>query len=381
MISISDLPPTYDPGRFFILYPGLYITLANFATMHFSGLRTHGGTAPVAPPGADPVELQSAVRFNIIYYPPKGQLLGNQRYALGGLPNHSTFFVAPEMTAAESMLLFFWQKPILIETDRPLDREQRGWCPHATYLEDGRVIAAQRSHVNFIVRALYCVVLYFILQLPEEYGVRVDLDTFFLAFSMLNEDNQRTRIQPWVAGPGYRYNAKQPSTDMEVDDMGPTTGSHDVLNEEEFKNQEDVRAPMRATWARYYQHVASHIPYAVCKATPEVELNDDGVGVESTAPGGDNGKGKSRQQHQGGRPSSTWAGPGNQGESCSLHCHICHRLNIPPDLAGKPTKRPRIDKPKGPGPQTDQREYDVLLFFFFLQVPPFTFTRQNPSGC
>lgn len=100
MISISDLPPTYDPGRFFILYPGVFINLVNFATLHFSGLRVHGGTAPVAPPGADMVEFESAVRFNIIYYPPKGQTMGNQRYALGGLPNHTTFFVAPEMTSA-----------------------------------------------------------------------------------------------------------------------------------------------------------------------------------------------------------------------------------------------------------------------------------------
>ena len=46
-------------------------------------------------------DIDSAVRFNIIYYPPRGQTHGNQRYALGGLPDNKTFFVAPEMTAAK----------------------------------------------------------------------------------------------------------------------------------------------------------------------------------------------------------------------------------------------------------------------------------------
>jgi len=41
--------------------------------------------------------------------------------------------------------------------------------------EDG----AQEGHVNFVVCALYSMVLYFILQLSETYGVRTDLNRFF----------------------------------------------------------------------------------------------------------------------------------------------------------------------------------------------------------
>ena len=100
MISVSDLPEGYDPGRFFILYPGVF-ALNNFTTLHFSGLRVHGGTAPVAPPNADINEFNAATRFNIIHYPPRGQTMGNQRYALGGLPNNTTFFIPPEMFSAE----------------------------------------------------------------------------------------------------------------------------------------------------------------------------------------------------------------------------------------------------------------------------------------
>lgn len=70
MTSLSRLPEGYDPRQFFILYPGLYITLNNFATVSFSGLRRHGGTAPYTPEGADDVEFESAIRFAVINYPP-----------------------------------------------------------------------------------------------------------------------------------------------------------------------------------------------------------------------------------------------------------------------------------------------------------------------
>ncbi len=39
MICVSDLPLTYDPGRFFILYPGVFVALTIVAMKHFSGFR------------------------------------------------------------------------------------------------------------------------------------------------------------------------------------------------------------------------------------------------------------------------------------------------------------------------------------------------------
>lgn len=68
MTSVSDLPEGYDQGCFFILYPGMFTTLSNFAIMHFWGLCVHDDTAPIAPPDSDPDDFQSAVRFNVIYY-------------------------------------------------------------------------------------------------------------------------------------------------------------------------------------------------------------------------------------------------------------------------------------------------------------------------
>jgi len=282
MTSVSDLPEGYDQGRFFILYPGVFTTLSNFATMHFSGLRVHGGTAPIAPPDADPDDFQSAVRFNVIYYPPRGQTMGNQRYTLGGLPNNEPFFISPEMTSAKYLHNSILSYHMLISTPaRPIEREKRGWCVRAAYLEDGHVVSARRAHVNFVIRAFYSLILYFILQLPEAYGVRVDLNTFFAAFSMLNEQNERERVQPWHAAPGFRYEGDETLTMDTSADGRPMQPSREILDDSRFRDQEDIREPLRAKWDRYYHHVASHIPYGADKLCLDVP-DDDETSVEST---------------------------------------------------------------------------------------------------
>jgi len=101
MTAVSDLPDDYDPGRFFILYPGVFITLSNFACINFSGLRMHGGTAPVAPPGADPESLEWATRFALILYPPTRATLGSQRYVIAGMPKQKEFIVPCDVIKME----------------------------------------------------------------------------------------------------------------------------------------------------------------------------------------------------------------------------------------------------------------------------------------
>lgn len=71
MIAISDLPDGFDPGRFFILVPGIFFTLENFASLTFSGLRAHGGTPPIAPPRCHQASLEWAYRFVVVMYPPQ----------------------------------------------------------------------------------------------------------------------------------------------------------------------------------------------------------------------------------------------------------------------------------------------------------------------
>lgn len=100
MISISRIPKEYDPGRFFIVYPGVFVTLHDFISITFSGLRRHCGTPPYAPANADLVAFRSATRVTVIHYSPVGQMEGDQRYALASLPNQSIFHIPPEMTFA-----------------------------------------------------------------------------------------------------------------------------------------------------------------------------------------------------------------------------------------------------------------------------------------
>ena len=95
MVAISYFPKGYDPGHFFILFSGVFFTLKNFASLDFCRLRMHGGTAPTST-GEDMVEWADIVV--VVSYSPNGQTQGNQCYALGGMPDNSTFFISPEMT-------------------------------------------------------------------------------------------------------------------------------------------------------------------------------------------------------------------------------------------------------------------------------------------
>jgi hypothetical protein len=100
MISISHIPKEYDPGCFFILYPRVFVTLTDFISISFSGLRRHCGTPPYAPAHTDLVAFQSAARVTVIHYSLVGQMEGDQRCALASLLNQSIFHIAPEMTFA-----------------------------------------------------------------------------------------------------------------------------------------------------------------------------------------------------------------------------------------------------------------------------------------
>lgn len=100
MLSHSDIPEDYDPGRFFLYALGIYIVMENFVCVNFSGHHMHGGQPPTAPRGEAP--LSWAYRFVVISYPPEKMTNGSSQMVLGTiplgvLPKERTFQLSKEM--------------------------------------------------------------------------------------------------------------------------------------------------------------------------------------------------------------------------------------------------------------------------------------------
>lgn len=68
----SDLPPRFDPGRFFLAYPGIYCDLNYLTTIVFSGNRRHGSSPPIATADATQQELDESIRFAAVNYGSSG---------------------------------------------------------------------------------------------------------------------------------------------------------------------------------------------------------------------------------------------------------------------------------------------------------------------
>jgi hypothetical protein len=100
MISNTHIPEEegYEWGRFHLLALGVYIVLRRFRVMNFSGLRRHGGTPPLSPPGVSPAA--DAYRVMTVLYPPSSMLsgAGNHAIDLATINKSNAFSISPEMS-------------------------------------------------------------------------------------------------------------------------------------------------------------------------------------------------------------------------------------------------------------------------------------------
>lgn len=115
----------------------------------------------------------------------------------------------------------------------------------ATFAGEGAIIMTPVSHVRYIVRALLCLCVYFILQLPESYGMKVDKDTFIRAFTM-EHDGGRINTGRWLLGPGHSSLSDEEWENIEHDELG-----------------EDTERARNASWERwrmYQEKMAKHTP-------------------------------------------------------------------------------------------------------------------------
>ena len=81
MIIGSNLPETYEAGRFHLLSLGLYVDLGNIHVVFCSGRLCHSGTPPLAPPGIEEV-AHWAYHFVLILYPASRLMLGTSKTVL-----------------------------------------------------------------------------------------------------------------------------------------------------------------------------------------------------------------------------------------------------------------------------------------------------------
>jgi len=97
MIVNSRIPDDYEPGRFHLFGPGMYVILKPKIASLFSGLGRHGGTPPIAPHGM--AVSSDAARLVIVLYCPKVVLssIGNSM-PLASLPNGTPLILGTEIT-------------------------------------------------------------------------------------------------------------------------------------------------------------------------------------------------------------------------------------------------------------------------------------------
>ena len=98
IISNSQLPDNYEPGRFHIFAIVMYTIVKPKTASIFSGLGKHNGTPPIALDGT--TLSQAAAHLMVVLYCPKSILSpdGNS-IPFASLPNGMQFTLGPETTA------------------------------------------------------------------------------------------------------------------------------------------------------------------------------------------------------------------------------------------------------------------------------------------
>ncbi|TEB14402.1 hypothetical protein FA13DRAFT_1721558 [Coprinellus micaceus] len=145
----------YDPGRFFLLYLGVYVTLRSFASFTFSGRQAHGATASTAPRESTPPPMHTDATLS--------------RYTLACHQDGTPLYRNPEMVDYESM--------------GSGDHETPSQCNDSTWARDGEAILPTDAHVGFISRGCLELCKNVLGQLPERHDIQIDAEKFMASIS------------------------------------------------------------------------------------------------------------------------------------------------------------------------------------------------------
>ncbi|KAL0577859.1 hypothetical protein V5O48_004131 [Marasmius crinis-equi] len=195
LISIPNVPRDYEAGRFHLLEDGIYIELDDFQVMCFSGLQYHGGTPPRAPKGEAPVH--SAVRLNVILYPPKQILNGDSRLNIAPAPGPKA--KSGDIKAPEPFRL----PPELLNPLAQTASQRATDCTEPTFTIDGHSLMGRESMTNFVARTGIQVMDYLLRQLPQAWRVTMDPSKVLEGITMTTNETT-IHLKGWEAGPNGR---------------------------------------------------------------------------------------------------------------------------------------------------------------------------------
>ncbi|KAG6914192.1 hypothetical protein DXG01_001862 [Tephrocybe rancida] len=126
-------------------------------------------------------------------------------------------------------------------------KEDKVWCTHVTFIEDGHVLQTPEQHVEWTLRSLINVNAFFISQLPQEYDMQMNPDMFLKSFSFTQNSQQRKNA------PGWRSQAPIVNKDPMV------------VNEDFTEEQRTNRLQAYLTWKQFVCAVGGHVLYLVAK--------------------------------------------------------------------------------------------------------------------
>ncbi|KAF9470182.1 hypothetical protein BDN70DRAFT_939954 [Pholiota conissans] len=232
--TVSNAGPNYDMGRFFLPYPGVFVSQNKFTSILFSGLRQHGGTPIIAPKEAPSDQLKRLARISLVSYTTNGSSSTNQSFALGAIPTSnkkaSVLRIPPEFSS---------------ESDSPIKLE----CGHATYAQDGHVLANPGAHMKFIGRGIMNLAIGIIRQIEPALDPQVYSDQFLASISYVDPSTGvRHHLSPWKNGPGWR---------SEEGDNPPSQ-----ITSTRLVSQQSTALPLaRSRWEAFSKVYSAHIPW------------------------------------------------------------------------------------------------------------------------
>ncbi|KAF9455335.1 hypothetical protein BDZ94DRAFT_1327628 [Collybia nuda] len=244
MISYSYVPhdEEYEWGRFHLLTLGCYIVLDPFRVMNFSGLRRHGGTPPLSPPGKKPVPF--AYRLMTVLYPPSSMLSGAGKHLidLATLNGIEPFSVTPEMTTVSDN-----------------SYEIIPSCNRSNWAKDGQVLLDDLDLFNLFVRFLTLVCVFFLRQLPLRFNARIDTKKFAAAFSMAANVNRDTNTSSDINSRVYATYWEYAPTGYTRHPTAPRDNTDEMMTDED-KRVKILRDDAVKEWKLVQQKFLKFMP-------------------------------------------------------------------------------------------------------------------------